>query len=139
MHGNLIGEKLAKIEPETVIVFTCSVCDTRQGKSMSKKAYTEGVVLITCDGCKKKHLIADNLGWFGDSKTTVETLLNEKGLGEHIRRLQASGDDIQFTKDDLADMQLAFDHSERRQADKEKRRSILHTEESRGASDKEPL
>lgn len=52
---------------------------------MSKLAYTKGVVLIECPGCQNRHLIADNLGWFRDSRTTVEDLIREKG--EAVRKI----------------------------------------------------
>lgn len=42
-------------------------------------------MLIQCPGCKNRHLIADNLGWFKDSRTTVEDLVKEKG--EAIRKI----------------------------------------------------
>ena len=60
------------------MVFTCKVCDQRAVKSFSRRAYEKGVVLITCDGCKNRHVIADNLGWFGDEKN-VEEMLRKKG------------------------------------------------------------
>lgn len=68
-----------------LIGFTCKVCQDRSHHVMSKHSYTKGVVLIQCPGCKNRHLIADNLGWFRDSKTTVEDLVKEKG--EAIRRV----------------------------------------------------
>jgi len=52
---------------------------------MSKKSYEKGVVLIRCDGCDNLHLIADNLGWFRDSKTNVVDILREKE--EEVRSL----------------------------------------------------
>ncbi|KAG5459291.1 MAG: DNL zinc finger-domain-containing protein [Olpidium bornovanus] len=51
---------------------------------MSKLAYTKGVVLIQCEGCSNRHLIADNLGWFRDKKVNVEDLVRENG--EVIRK-----------------------------------------------------
>ncbi|CAO3655331.1 unnamed protein product [Mucor hiemalis] len=62
-----------------LIGFTCKVCEDRSHHVMSKHSYTKGVVLIQCPGCKNRHLIADNLGWFRDGKTTVEDLVKEKG------------------------------------------------------------
>ena len=44
--------------------FTCGVCSKRHYKSVSKIAYNKGLVLIECDGCKNRHLIKDNIGWF---------------------------------------------------------------------------
>ncbi|KAI7899454.1 DNL zinc finger-domain-containing protein [Cokeromyces recurvatus] len=70
---------------QMLIGFTCTVCHERSHHTMSKHAYTKGVVLIQCPGCKNRHLIADNLGWFKDNKTTVEDLVKEKG--EAIRKV----------------------------------------------------
>lgn len=78
-------EEEEKKNHQMLIGFTCKVCSERSHHVMSKIAYTKGVVLIQCPGCKNRHLIADNLGWFRDSKTTVEDLVKEKG--EAIRKI----------------------------------------------------
>ncbi|KAL9548527.1 hypothetical protein MBANPS3_005633 [Mucor bainieri] len=70
---------------QMLIGFTCKVCNERSHHTMSKHSYTKGVVLIQCPGCKNRHLIADNLGWFKDSSTTVEDLVKEKG--EAVRKI----------------------------------------------------
>jgi hypothetical protein len=71
-----------------IIGFTCKVCSTRSYKQMSKLAYTKGVVLMKCDGCKNVHLIADHLGWFDSQRKvgTIEDILKEKG--ETVQRLK---------------------------------------------------
>ncbi|KAI7816279.1 DNL zinc finger-domain-containing protein, partial [Gamsiella multidivaricata] len=62
-----------------LIGFTCTVCNNRSHKTMSKHAYNHGVVLMQCDHCKNRHLIADHLGWFKNGGVTVEDLVKERG------------------------------------------------------------
>ncbi|KAJ2816897.1 hypothetical protein FBU31_006415 [Coemansia sp. 'formosensis'] len=76
---------------------------------MSKRAYERGVVLMQCDGCKSRHLIADNKGWFRDKSVNIEELMREKG--EEVRQLKDMGllDDIeageaQKAMDDYSDI-----------------------------------
>lgn len=64
---------------DMAILFTCTVCDTRSAKSMSKNSYENGVVIVRCPSCKNLHLIADRLGWLGEPGT-VESFLAEKGI-----------------------------------------------------------
>lgn len=66
------GEKLA-------MVYTCTVCNTRAVKSISKHAYHHGVVLVRCPGCQNLHLIADRMGWFEEESWDVEKLMQERG------------------------------------------------------------
>jgi hypothetical protein len=49
------------------LVTTCGECQTPIRKTFSKQAYEEGLVLVKCDGCGVRHLIADHIGWMGDA------------------------------------------------------------------------
>ncbi|KAJ3100321.1 hypothetical protein HDU97_002361 [Phlyctochytrium planicorne] len=70
---------------------------------MTKQAYEKGVVIIQCDGCKNRHLIADHLGWFDSTQGamgTIEDIMERKGEG--VVRLRygggegGQGDEVRF-------------------------------------------
>lgn len=82
-----------------VIVFTCTVCETRAARKMSKKSYYEGVVIIRCPGCQNHHLIADRLGYFEDESTDVESLL--KARGEVVKRMSLDTNVIDLNEQEL--------------------------------------
>ncbi|KAJ2807029.1 hypothetical protein H4R20_001450 [Coemansia guatemalensis] len=75
---------------------------------MSKNAYQNGVVLIQCDKCKNRHLIADNLGWFKDKSVNIEDLMKKNG--EEVRHLKRMDllDSVEASQiqDALADREL---------------------------------
>ncbi|CEP25015.1 Mitochondrial protein import protein ZIM17 AltName: Full=Hsp70-interacting protein in mitochondria; Flags: Precursor [Cyberlindnera jadinii] len=88
--------KLKIDEPQMMIAFTCKKCDTRSSHVMSKQAYTKGTVLITCPGCKGRHLIADHLKIFSDDRITIQDILSAKG-----ESVSQNTDDLVF--DDIPD------------------------------------
>jgi len=91
-EGN--GQSVGKIPPKLELHFTCNVCDTRSIKRFSKQAYKKGVVIVRCNGCKNNHLIADNLGWFGED-TNVEEMMKKQG--SVVQRGLVSGEDGTIT------------------------------------------
>ncbi|THZ85808.1 zf-DNL-domain-containing protein [Aureobasidium pullulans] len=77
-------DQLPKVEPREEVpsyemTFTCKACSTRSSHRMSKQGYHHGTILITCPGCKNRHLIADHLKIFSDKAITLEDILAQKG------------------------------------------------------------
>ncbi|XP_043224114.1 DNL-type zinc finger protein-like [Amphibalanus amphitrite] len=73
-------QPLTKVQPRLALAFTCKVCNTRVQKLISRLSYERGVVIVECDGCRNRHLIADHLGWFKHVQgRTVEEILAQKG------------------------------------------------------------
>ncbi|KAG1763998.1 zf-DNL-domain-containing protein [Suillus occidentalis] len=80
------------------IVFTCTAeaCSHRSSHTFTKRAYERGIVIVQCPGCKNRHLIADNLGWFKDSTEdgklrNIEDILNARGESVQRGSLDANG------------------------------------------------
>jgi len=61
------------------MVFTCTKCHTRSLKTFAKRSYKTGVVIVRCPGCMAQHLVADNLGWFGEEKN-IEEVFAKQGI-----------------------------------------------------------
>ncbi|MCO5604431.1 hypothetical protein L7F22_058597 [Adiantum nelumboides] len=93
--GVNLGAKISK-RHNLAMIFTCTVCQTRSAKTMSRETYEKGVVIVRCGGCKNLHLIADRLGWFGEPGS-VEDFLEQKGV--EIRK--GTEESYEFSVEDL--------------------------------------
>lgn len=84
--------------PAYELTFTCKQCTTRSSHRVSKQGYHHGTVLITCPGCKNRHLISDHMKIFSDKSVTIEDLMREKGQLVKRGSLSAEGD-VEFWDD----------------------------------------
>ncbi|GAU99439.1 hypothetical protein RvY_10444 [Ramazzottius varieornatus] len=78
---------LTQIQLKIALGFTCKPCGQRVNRLISRVAYTRGLVLVRCPGCKNVHLIADNIGWFKElapGVRNIEEILASKG--ESVRK-----------------------------------------------------
>ncbi|RCI14702.1 hypothetical protein L249_6931 [Ophiocordyceps polyrhachis-furcata BCC 54312] len=82
------------------LTFTCIPCDSRSQHRVSKHGYHFGSVLITCPGCRNRHVISDHLRIFGDRDVTVEDLMRERGRLVKRGTLGEDGD-VEFWPDEL--------------------------------------
>lgn len=79
--------------------FTCVPCGHRSHHNVSKQGYHMGSTLITCPGCRNRHVISDHLKIFGDKKQTIEDIMKEKGQLVKRGNLGEDGD-IEFWPED---------------------------------------
>ncbi|KAF1741483.1 hypothetical protein MXB_2069 [Myxobolus squamalis] len=87
----------SKFVPGTCLIkYTCNICKNESINTFSKNSYLNGVVIVKCRKCNNHHLIADNLKWFGDSKTNIEDIMKQNG--------------VKITTNDLKDGSSSFDY-----------------------------
>jgi len=79
------------------MTFTCKKCTTRSSHRISKQGYHHGTVLIACPGCKNRHLIADHLKIFSDTRVTLEDIMRQQG--EVVRTGTKAEGDLEFWED----------------------------------------
>eukprot|EP00200_Dunaliella_tertiolecta_P006669 CAMPEP_0202359540 /NCGR_PEP_ID=MMETSP1126-20121109/12795_1 /ASSEMBLY_ACC=CAM_ASM_000457 /TAXON_ID=3047 /ORGANISM="Dunaliella tertiolecta, Strain CCMP1320" /LENGTH=226 /DNA_ID=CAMNT_0048952979 /DNA_START=148 /DNA_END=828 /DNA_ORIENTATION=+ len=85
--------EVGRVKATLAMMYTCGKCETRSMKTFSHQAYKHGVVLVRCPSCQSLHLIADNLGWFGERGWNVERLMahaRNLGTGPASRQSSAS-------------------------------------------------
>jgi len=82
------------------MVFTCNRCETRNMVRIKKKAWNSGTVIVTCQGCNVKHLLADNMSLVnsndspGDNKfTNVLEQLRDKQAVTFVPKYDSMNDD----------------------------------------------
>ncbi|GAB7347463.1 hypothetical protein MBLNU459_g4377t1 [Dothideomycetes sp. NU459] len=85
-------------QPAYEMTFTCRKCLERSSHRISKQGYHHGTILITCPGCKNRHLISDHLKIFSDTSVTIEDILKEKGQLLKKGQLGSEGD-VEFWDD----------------------------------------
>lgn len=79
------GNKMAFVGAETIgISFTCdaSGCGERITKSVRRRSYEKGTVLIQCPQCQKHHIIADNYGLYREmtgGRKNIEEIAKASG------------------------------------------------------------
>lgn len=79
------GEKVAFVGNDKLgISFTCDAqgCGERVTKSVKRRSYEKGTVLIRCPKCEKHHIIADNTGMFAHltgGRKNVEEIAKDTG------------------------------------------------------------
>merc|ERR1719336_3470547 len=82
-------ERVARVAPRKFkIMYTCKICDHRNSHMISRIAYTQGIVIATCQGCNSKHLRSDKTGLLDYGLWDVEMLAQS---GESVTRLGAEG------------------------------------------------
>ena len=100
------AQPLARLQPRLALAFTCRVCDTRVQKLISRRAYESGVVIVQCEGCQNRHLIADHLGWFSHVQgSTVEQILAQRG--EAVTRVAFEEDAFEVAPPEGGDRETA--------------------------------
>ncbi|KAF1979793.1 zf-DNL-domain-containing protein [Bimuria novae-zelandiae CBS 107.79] len=95
--------------PAYELTFTCKACSTRSSHRVSQQGYHHGTVLISCPGCKNRHLISDHMKIFSDKAVTLEDIMREKGDLVKRGALGAEGD-VEFWDDGSSSPRSAHFH-----------------------------
>lgn len=80
---------VARVAPARFkIMYTCKVCEHRNSHMISRLAYNQGIVIVTCSGCNSRHLMSDKTGLLDYGVWNVEMLA---AAGESVTRLGVEG------------------------------------------------
>ena len=93
------GIKYSEKSGSYLILYTCGICNHRQMRSFSKSAYHEGVVIVQCEECDKRHLVADNLKWFDDFTQNIEQIM--EGLNQKVVRVDPDEETKKLLRDKM--------------------------------------
>ncbi|KAI9819099.1 MAG: hypothetical protein M1826_001191 [Phylliscum demangeonii] len=80
------------------MTITCKPCRERSTHRITKQGYYRGTVLVTCPGCKNRHVISDHLKVFYDKSKDIEEMMREKGELVQRGTLGADGT-VEFMKE----------------------------------------
>ncbi|KAM0281020.1 hypothetical protein ACHAQH_003749 [Verticillium albo-atrum] len=94
-------------QPHYRLSFTCTPCNAQSTHNISKQGYHHGSVLVTCPGCRNRHVISDHLQIFGERNITIEDLMREKGQLVKKGTLGEDGD-IEFWEDEVEENKSDF-------------------------------
>ena len=78
-------QPLTRIATHMTLLFTCGKCDARTAKTFSRQAYERGAVMVTCPSCNARHVIADNVDFFGfkvENEQPVMRVLPHAAVGD---------------------------------------------------------
>jgi len=81
-----------------ILMFTCTVCETRSAKKISKQGYNHGIVIVRCPGCNNRHLISDKMGVFEDSGWDVQQHLAQEG---EVAKFITEENVMELTQEDI--------------------------------------
>jgi len=82
-----------------IMAFTCTVCESRNTRLVSKHSYEEGTVVVICKGCENKHLIVDHLGVFGEKGWSFNQAL--EAVGEDVKVVSKEGELLELLKENV--------------------------------------
>ncbi|KAJ9592506.1 hypothetical protein L9F63_015823 [Diploptera punctata] len=104
--------EVSKIASKFLLIYTCKKCNTKNNAFISKTAYTKGVVIVTCEGCNARHLIADNLKWFSEENKNIEDMLAAKG--ESVTKITNSDMYFEAVPSDTSDNETSIESNKTR-------------------------